>query len=87
MCRLHLIQGMFPGAFRPVVAHDAFGRPVLGGVQGPEALVEAGGVQRRAQAGGYDAGYVRAVGEQFLEPLARSTLRIAATYGAHSTSP
>ena len=45
----------------PVVARDALDGPVLGGVKRPEALVEAGGVEGRAQAGCDDAGHVGAV--------------------------
>lgn len=60
---------MFPGAIRQVVARHAFGGPVLGGVQGPETLMETGGIQRPAQAGRHDPGGIRARGEQFLQAL------------------
>jgi hypothetical protein len=41
---LEPVQGLRPGLAGPVVGHATFGGVVLGGVQGPEALLEAGGV-------------------------------------------
>jgi hypothetical protein len=41
---LEPVQGLGPGLAGPVVVHATLGRLVLGGVQGPEALLEAGGV-------------------------------------------
>ena len=52
-----------------MVPSDPLGGPVLGGVQGAEALVKAGGVQRGAQAGRHDARNVGTGREQFLQVL------------------
>src|SRR5580658_1130039 len=51
--RSELVQCVCPGLAGPVVAGDALGGPVLGGVEGPEARAELGGVQRRAQQRGH----------------------------------
>ena len=66
--RLDVVQRLLPPALWPVVARDPVGRPVLGGVERPEAVVEAGGVKGRAQAGLDEAGCTGAACEQFLEP-------------------
>ena len=58
-----------PGPVRPVVAHGTLGGPVLGGVQGPETLVETGGVQRGPQARSDHAGGGGLAGEQQFQPL------------------
>src|SRR6266581_1881156 len=66
--RFDVVQRLLPAALWPVVAGDSVGRPVLGGIERPETLVEAGGVEGRAQAGLDEAGYAGAACEQFLEP-------------------
>jgi hypothetical protein len=66
---IDLVQGVLHGAVWPVIARDAVDGPVLGGAERPEALVEADGVGRRAQAGCDHARYIGAVGQQLLKPL------------------
>src|SRR5438034_8368983 len=58
---LDVVQRLLPAALWPVVAGDSVGRPVLGGIERPEAVVETGGVEGRAQAGLDEAGCVGAV--------------------------
>src|SRR5438105_5010896 len=87
------LHGVRPGAAGPVVDGDALGRPVLGGVQGAEALTEPGGVQRGTQARRHHAGDATARVEQRLQmtlPLngpdrrgVRRPLHLALVVGGH----
>src|ERR1700733_14797026 len=75
--RTDLVEGVLPGTVGPMVARDALGGLVLGGVERPEAVVEVAGGQ----------GGSASCATSSSRHSARSTLRIAAAYGAHSTVP
>src|ERR1700733_10176477 len=67
--RTDLVEGVLPGTVGPVVARDALGGLVLGGVERPEAVVEVAGVQGRAQACCCDGGCVSALRQQLFQAL------------------
>jgi hypothetical protein len=61
---------------------DAFGRPVFGGVQGPEARTEPGGVQRRAQHAATTCGTSAPAASRPSGCSCRSTVRIKEHWSA-----